>query len=190
MHEGAAARLAPCNSNKSKEIAMRTSSHFASIASCAAVAALLAGCTLSRTVYVPPQPTVAVAPAVVTPAPVVVTPASLEFGRVTNLEYFPRGMAASRINIPGAIVGGVAGAVIGNQVGRAVGGRDAATVLGGAAGAAIGSQVATSPTAVDTGYRVTIHTDAGMLRTYDVPTTGDLRVGDRVRIENGMIYRS
>jgi outer membrane lipoprotein SlyB len=176
--------------NKSKEIAMRTSSQIAAIAACAA--ALLAGCTSTRTVSlsVPPQPVVAAAPAVVTPAPVVVTPASIEFGRVTNLEYFPRGMAVSRVNIPGAIVGGVAGAVIGNQVGRALGGRDAATVLGGAAGAAVGSQVGTTPTAIDTGYRVTIHTDAGILRTYDVPTTGDLRVGDRVRVENGMIYRS
>jgi outer membrane lipoprotein SlyB len=180
----------PCK--KSKEIAMRSSSHFTSIASCAAVAALLAGCTLNRTVSlnVPPQPVVATAPAVVAPAPVVVTPASLEFGRVTNIEYFPRGMAVSRINIPGAIVGGVAGAVIGNQAGRALGGRDAATVLGGAAGAAIGSQVATTPAAIDTGYRVTIHTDAGILRNYDVPAPGDLRVGDRVRVENGVIYRS
>jgi outer membrane lipoprotein SlyB len=176
--------------NKSKEIAMRTSSQVAAIAACAA--ALLAGCTSTRTVSlsVPPQPVVASAPAVVTPAPVVVTTASIEFGRVTNLEYFPRGMAVSRVNIPGAIVGGVAGAVIGNQVGRALGGRDAATVLGGAAGAAVGSQVGTTPTAIDTGYRVTIHTDAGILRNYDVPAPGDLRVGDRVRVENGVIYRS
>lgn len=166
---------------------MRTSSRFAAVATCAAVAAALAGCTITRTVV--PAPTVAVAPAVVTPAPVVVTPvASLEYGRVTNIEYFPRGMAASRINIPGVIVGGVAGAVIGNQVGRAAGGRDAATVLGGAAGAAIGSQAGTT-VVVDTGYRLTIQTDSGVLRTYDVPATGDLRIGDRVRIDSGLIYR-
>jgi len=27
-------------------------------------------------------------------------------------------------------------------------------------------------------------------RTYDVPATGDLRVGDRVRVESGVIYRA
>jgi len=39
-------------------------------------------------------------------------------------------------------------------------------------------------------YRVTIQSDSGGLRTYDVPATGDLRLGDRVRVENGVIYRS
>jgi len=29
-----------------------------------------------------------------------------------------------------------------------------------------------------------------MFRTYDVPATGDLRIGDRVRVDNGVIYRS
>jgi hypothetical protein len=39
-------------------------------------------------------------------------------------------------------------------------------------------------------YRVSIQTDQGAMRVYDVPTTGNLRVGDRVRVENGVIYRS
>jgi hypothetical protein len=39
------------------------------------------------------------------------------------------------------------------------------------------------------GYRVTVQTDQGMMRTYEVPATGDLRVGDRVRVDNGVIYR-
>lgn len=173
---------------------MRASSRFASIASCAAVAALAAGCTVPTVVSVPAPaaPRVAVVPvappAVVPAAPAV---ASIEFGRITNIEYFPGGTAASRINVPGAIVGGVAGAVIGNQVGRALGGgRDAATVLGGAAGAAIGSQAGRAPAVIDTAFRITIQTDSGAFRTYDVPATGDLRIGDRVRVENGVIYRS
>jgi len=61
---------------KSKEIAMRTISRFIPIASCAAVAAMLAGCTVTRTVaYDRPVTTVATVPAVVTPAPVYVSPA-------------------------------------------------------------------------------------------------------------------
>ena len=78
--------------------------------------------------------------------------------------------ATSGINVPGAIVGGVAGAW---PAVPSSGGRDAATVLGGAAGAAIGSQVGRSQTAIgtDPAYRVTIQTDPGALRTYDVPAT-------------------
>ena len=171
---------------------MWTSSRLVPMACCAAVAAALAGCTYNRTVSLEPVPvaTLPAAPAVVTAAPVVVPVAAVEFGRVTAIEYFPGGTAATRINIPGAIVGGVAGAVVGNQVGRAVGGRDAATVLGGAAGAAVGSRSGTATVTTDPSYRVTIQTDSGGLRTYDVPATGDLRLGDRVRVESGVIYRS
>jgi uncharacterized protein YcfJ len=90
--------------------------------------------------------------------------------------------------VPGAIIGGVAGAILGNQIGSGSG-RDAATVLGGAAGAAVGSQVGRTTTATDALYRVTLQTEQGVTRVYDVPATGDLRVGDRVRVENGVIYR-
>ena len=40
------------------------------------------------------------------------------------------------------------------------------------------------------GYRITMQSDAGVMRTYEVPATGDLRVGDRVRVDNGVIYRA
>lgn len=174
---------------------MRTSSRFVSIASCAAAAAVLGGCTVTRSVSLDtptPLPAVAAAPVTVVPAPTAAAVVqAVEFGRVTNIEYFPGGTAASRINVPGAVVGGVAGAVVGNQVGRALGsGRDAATVLGGAAGAAIGANTGTASATVQPSYRVTVQTDAGMFRTYDVPATGDLRIGDRVRVDNGVIYRS
>jgi outer membrane lipoprotein SlyB len=112
----------------------------------------------------------------------------VEYGRVSNIEYFPGGVARSGPNVPGAILGGVAGAVLGNQIG-AGNGRAAATVLGGAAGAAVGSQVGRTTSATEALYRVTVQTDAGTVRYYDVPATGDLRVGDRVRVDNGMIYR-
>lgn len=167
---------------------MRTS-RLASIATATAAAAILSACA-SRPVVVnnvPPAPApVAVAPAVTTvttPAPAVM---GVEYGRVTNIEFFQTA-PTSGINVPGAIVGGVAGAVVGNALS---GGRDAATVLGGAAGAAIGSQVAKPATTGSSVYRVTIRNDNGVHRTYDVPATGDLRVGDRVRVENGVIYRA
>ncbi|MFD0666436.1 glycine zipper 2TM domain-containing protein [Ramlibacter sp. MAHUQ-53] len=122
-------------------------------------------------------------------------PASLEWGRVTSIEYLPPGTpaAARGPNVVGAVVGGVAGAVLGHQIGGGSG-RDAATVLGGVAGAAAGSQVGRgAPAGAATSgpaYRITVQTDQGVSRVYEVQATGDLRVGDRVRIENNVIYRS
>ena len=157
---------------------MRTS-HLAPLAASAMAAAMLAACggvPLSEPVSSSPAPTMA--------------PASLEYGRVTNIEFFQGGTAASGINVPGAIIGGVAGAVLGHQIGSGSG-RDAATVLGGVAGAAVGSQVGkpSTPTTSPV-YRVSIQTDQGAMRVYDVPATGELRIGDRVRVENGVIYRA
>ena len=113
------------------------SSRFAPIASSVAAAAMLAACGSTVPLYgpsVPGYPATAPAPA---PAPVTTTaPASLEYGRVTNMELLP-------------------------------------------------TTATTSPL-----YRVKIQTDQGAMRVYDVPTTGGLRVGDRVRVENGVIHRS
>ena len=162
---------------------MRTS-RFAPIAAGVAAAALLAACGSNPTVpvsgsasYPSTYPTAA--------------PASLEYGRVTNIEFFQGGAAStSGVNVPGALVGAVAGAVLGRQIGSGSG-RDVATVAGGVAGAAIGSQVGRSTTpATNPVYRISIRTDQGVMRTYDVPATGELRIGDRVRVENGVIYRS
>lgn len=157
---------------------MRTS-RLAPLAAGAMAAAMLAACggvPLSEPVSSYPAPTM--------------SPASLEYGRVTNIEYIPGSTASSGINVPGAVVGGVAGAVLGRQIGSGSG-RNAATVLGGAAGAAVGSQVGRSATTT-TGavYRVSIQTDQGVMRVYEVPATGELRIGDQVRVENGVIYRS
>ena len=124
-------------------------------------------------------------------------PATLEYGRVTGIEYVPPGTStASRggPNVLGAVVGGLGGAVLGRQIGGGSG-RDAATVLGGVAGAAVGSQVgrgqqAPAATTTQPTYRISVQTDQGAMRTYEVPTPGELRVGDRVRVENGVIYRS
>jgi uncharacterized protein YcfJ len=80
---------------------------------------------------------------------------------------------------------------LGNQVGHG-GGRAAATILGAVGGAAVGNHMAGGgQRAYNTAgpvYRVSVQTDSGQMRTYDVSATGDLRPGDRVRIENGVIY--
>lgn len=154
-----------------------------------ALAALLAGCS-SVPLYGPTATYPASYPSTTTSAYPTTAPVSLEYGRVTNIEMFQGGTARSGVNVPGALIGGVAGAVLGNQVGGGSG-RDAATVLGGVAGAAVGSQVGRSSGGTTAPvYRVSIQTDQGAMRVYDVPATGELRIGDRVRVENGVIYRS
>jgi outer membrane lipoprotein SlyB len=124
--------------------------------------------------------------------PVTSAPMGSEYGRIVSIEYMPAGTSmGSNQGILGAVVGGVAGALLGSQIGGGSG-RTAATVLGGVAGAAVGNQVARNQQGVTTspGYRITMQSDNGATRTYEVPATGDLRVGDRVRVDNGVIYRA
>ncbi|TWO73199.1 glycine zipper 2TM domain-containing protein [Caenimonas sedimenti] len=118
--------------------------------------------------------------------------AGVEYGRIVNIEYLPVGTTAPRSSgILGAVVGGVAGAALGSLIGGGTG-RTAATVLGGVAGAAVGNNIARNNQGVTTapGYRITMQSDQGVTRTYEVPATGDLQVGDRVRIDGGVIYRA
>ena len=91
----------------------------------------------------------------------------------------------------GAVIGGVAGAVVGNQIGTG-GGRTAATVIGAVGGAVAGNAIERSRTAnasAGESYRVSVQIDNGSVRTYDMSSYGDLRIGDRVKIENGQVYR-
>jgi outer membrane lipoprotein SlyB len=117
----------------------------------------------------------------------------VEFGRVTNVTMIsggPPGYTPNR-SAAGGVIGAIVGGVLGNQVGSG-GGRAAATVLGATAGAVVGSNIGRNSAQTANSqypvYRVTVQTDSGQMRTYDVNATGDLRPGDRVRIENGVIY--
>ena len=112
----------------------------------------------------------------------------VEYGRVTNMEVLQTQQQAQGSGL-GAIIGGVAGAVVGHQIGRGTG-RDVATVVGAGGGAAAGNAIEKNrnPT-VSQAYRVTVQLDNGGARAYDLPATGDVRIGDRVRIENGQLFR-
>jgi outer membrane lipoprotein SlyB len=120
--------------------------------------------------------------------------AAVEYGQVTSVSVVEPGNSTTAANrsVAGGVVGAIVGGLLGNQIGGGSG-KSAATVIGATAGAVLGSNVGrnTTPPAYNTAgpvYRVTIQTDSGAVRTYDVSATGDLRPGDRVRIENGMIY--
>jgi outer membrane lipoprotein SlyB len=155
----------------------------ATIASGAVLAASLAACG-----SYPSQPVSSTYPSSYPSTPV----AGVEYGRITNIEYVPGTTTSSGNNsAAGTIIGGVAGGLLGNTVGGGSG-RAAATVLGAVGGAVIGNRIAKNhdgTTYTGPAYRVTVQVDNGAWRTYEVSGTGDLRVGDRVRVENGVIYR-
>ena len=186
---------------------MRTSQRFASIAAATAAAALLAACGTTN----PNQPvssfptttyptTSSTYPATGSyPQTTTAPAAAVEYGRVTDIQTVQMGAtSATNPQVRNAVVGGIIGAVVGNIAGKNISGGDyrSGTTLGGAAaGAAIGSRVGQGQTGSTVGaggpaYRVMVQTDQGAWRTYEVGALGDLRVGDRVRVENGVIYRS
>lgn len=113
----------------------------------------------------------------------------VEYGRVTNMEVLQTQQQPQGSNL-GAVIGGVAGAVIGNQIGHGTG-RGVATVAGAVGGAVVGNAIEknrANPT-VSQAYRITVQLDNGGARAYDMATPGDLRIGDRVRVENGQLFR-
>jgi outer membrane lipoprotein SlyB len=151
-----------------------------SISSACVLAASLAACSTPAS-----SPS---APVSTNPATSTATPAYTEYGRITNIETL-QGSAGGGggPNVTNAVIGGVIGAVLGNAVGH----NSTGAVLGGVAGAAVGSQVNKGPgtQATNTIYRFTIQTDGGIIRTYDIANMGNMRTGDRVRVENGVVSR-
>ena len=115
--------------------------------------------------------------------------ANVAYGVVTAVEQ-SRSSGGEINGGAGALLGGVIGAVLGRQVGGRGDARTAGTFAGAVAGALIGHQVEkhrsrgeSSPT------RVSVQLDRGGVITLDGADAADLRVGERVRIENNRIYR-
>lgn len=118
--------------------------------------------------------------------------AYVEYGRVNNVEVLRTQEQAKSTGGLGAVLGGVAGAVVGRQIGGGTG-RDVATVAGAVGGAVAGNAIERNRNAnnapVRETYRVSVQMDNGTMRAYDVPSYGELRVGDRVKVENNQLYR-
>ena len=110
---------------------------------------------------------------------------SSTYGTIDSIQI----MQAQRSSGVGAVTGGLIGGLLGNQVGGGSG-RAVATVAGAVGGAVAGNAIQNSrnPNVRET-YRVSVQLDNGAPRAFDVPATGDLRIGDRVRIDNGQISR-
>lgn len=165
---------------------MKISIRFASIA-----ASLLALSAL--TACVQPQPVYETAryPYQAPPPPVPVQQGPyVEYGRIANIEVIQSQSSGAAPTGAGAVVGGVLGGVAGHQIGSGRG-NTAATIAGAVGGALLGNAVESNNNAPRTyqSYRVSVRTDSGAYRAFDVPSPGDLRVGDRVRIDNGQLSR-
>ena len=109
-----------------------------------------------------------------------------EYGTVASIEGL---QGRNRPSGAGAILGAVVGGVLGNQIGSG-GGRVAATAIGAVGGAVAGNAIeGRNDRSSYEAYRITIQLDRGGQRVYEVPSPGDLRTGDRVRMYAGQISR-
>ena len=88
----------------------------------------------------------------------------------------------------GAILGAVVGGILGNQVGDGDG-RTAATVIGAAGGAYAGNEMEKRNQSQADAFKMTIRMRDGSYQTLTQTSHADIRVGDRVRIENGVARR-
>ena len=109
------------------------------------------------------------------------------YGVVESIQQSSSGIANSGIGA-GTIIGGVVGGVLGNQVGGGTG-KTIATVAGVAGGALIGHEVDKNRQTNNLTYTVSVRLNNGDLQTIHLDGISDLRVGDRVRIENNQLYR-
>jgi outer membrane lipoprotein SlyB len=110
---------------------------------------------------------------------------SMGYGTIDSITV-TRG--AGQTSGAGAVVGGLVGAALGNQVGSG-NGRTAATVAGAAAGAMVGNNVETNRNGGAEAYQIGIRLDNGEYRTVVQDSVYDLRVGNRVRVVDGRVYR-
>ena len=109
------------------------------------------------------------------------------YGVVQSIELVKQDSGGSSIGI-GTIAGGVIGGVLGSQVGQGRG-QTAATIGGAAAGAYAGHELEKRQKQTADAYKFTIRMDNGSYQTLMQSTSANFRVGDRVKIENGVLQR-
>ncbi|MDP1692440.1 MAG: glycine zipper 2TM domain-containing protein [Burkholderiaceae bacterium] len=116
-----------------------------------------------------------------------VTSATVGYGVVRSIESL--GSASEQPHGGGAVVGGIVGAVIGRQFADSNSGKNVGTVAGAVGGALIGNEIEKNSRRDQQGVRVNVQLDQGGLRSFDFKSIGELRVGDRVRIDGNQLYR-
>ena len=111
---------------------------------------------------------------------------AVSYGNVSNIETV---RISERTSGGGAILGAVIGGVLGSQVGGGSG-RTAATVAGAVGGAVVGNQVERRRKNDDEVYRVSVRLDNGRSAQFDYQSIEDLRVGDRIKVQDGQLHRA
>lgn len=113
--------------------------------------------------------------------------AGVEFGRVHHIEA----LSGYRANSGGgALLGGIIGGLVGRQFGNSSTGRAQGTFAGAVGGVLIGNEIERQNRGGGRdGLLVVIALEQGGTREFAVPSVGDLRVGDRVRIEGNRLLR-
>ena len=106
-------------------------------------------------------------------------------GRVVAIDSVATG---GRTSGAGAVVGGIVGGVIGHQIGSGRG-NTAATIAGAGAGALAGNEVEKRRSEDAGAYRITVRYRDGREATFVQDDIAGLRVGDRVRVDGGRLYR-
>jgi outer membrane lipoprotein SlyB len=110
---------------------------------------------------------------------------SIRYGTVSGIEVVS---GSARTSGGGAVLGAVIGAVVGNQIGSGSG-RTAATGVGAVGGALIGNELEKRRQDDGDFYRIRVRYDQGGTGAFNYQHIGDLRVGDRVRVEGGQLAR-
>ena len=105
-------------------------------------------------------------------------------GTVTDVKTIKQKGEGSGV---GAVAGGVIGGVLGHQVGSGRG-NDAATVAGAVGGALVGNELEKRRDG-DEQYRVVVQFRDGREATFMQDSLNGVRVGDRVRVDGGRLYR-
>lgn len=112
------------------------------------------------------------------------------YGVVQSIELVRQdsaGIGGTGIGL-GTIAGAVVGGVVGSQVGKGDG-STAATVIGAAGGAYAGHELEKRSRQQTDAYKFTIRMNDGSYQTLMQSTNPDIRVGDRVQIDNGVVRR-
>jgi len=110
---------------------------------------------------------------------------AVQHGTVSSIDVIS---ASARTSGGGAVLGAVLGAVVGHQIGGGSG-RDVATGLGAIGGAVIGNTVEARRKGDTEVFRVGVRMDNGSIERFDYQRIDDLRVGDRVRLQDGQLHR-
>jgi outer membrane lipoprotein SlyB len=110
-----------------------------------------------------------------------------QYGVVQSIALVPQNSTSS-IGA-GTIAGAVVGGILGHQIGDGTG-NTAATVLGAAGGAYAGHELEKRNQAQQGNvYQLTVRLNNGTYQTLTQTTNNDIRVGDSVRIDNGVAQR-